>query len=1328
MSIKIFHSADVQVNVAGKHLGRFNEHEYMLSQMAEICINGGYDVAVFIGDMFERYTATDDERLLLVDNLIKPILNANIPILWTDGNHDLKQANFTFDPGDGSTVQQANVLRALTKYIDDPRLTYAEESGFYSLGEFNGKKLIAAVWAHKAKYSVDGKPLNPWYILSQLPAERQAETRALLADAIVFDTYHDPVKDVKNFDGSVVRGNNDARTDISEFKGDFCLMGDIHMPSIMRTPNRPESFFASYPSSPMVLYYGEGDYYDNFTLVYDRNNLHGYNEVIVRSKTDIDVEFKPLHQYTTRHTITITDKMTVDNVNEFELVNPSSIYNMVRLVITSFENIDVVDALVKHLHSKYICTIDIKSKTNANVSQTYLDESFDISNLSDRKYLLEVAHKCISDKVESGRDSDEYKEKLIADAMDIFTTALDSTQYIVPISKYRFLRMGLTNFMPIDNLNIDFEDMVNIGNIIKINGNNGNGKSTIFKGLMWIPTGKIDGRQSDNKSKQNNLNYFNDKVWNIDETSGFMDVQFGDDVVKVIRQIKRIWSPKATDLQKKSLEWKTYVNKVEESLEVYVNGTQLPDNEAKLKLDEIFGGFDKFQSMHVTNQAFLDNMLLNMPLDKLIDHILKSIGFTLTEQLKAKDLQEALKAKLFEGLTKHSKDINGINIDIGIKDTEIMQVESDLKTIDESIKNITENINETQAKVNLNNAKLHNVSPEEIAITNSREQLTAQINKTQTDIQGVNDLINNPAWNETKAEELKQNQVHLQQLNTDLLGVTNQVSQVSQAVGASNLKISQIDGELSTIANTLQTKISGELLAIKNAQSAGLLKIADNKKLILESVNSAYVQKNKEIETQVQGIKDEITKTEGQLLQFNEALTKLKTVNESKQGQINELNSGSCKICDKSYAELPTVKAEVSKHQEEITKNNGNIQTIETAIGQMHTTIEGHKTNIKNVEAGKYTIITDISQIDVNSMSPETLALFNEMTTLENSLKPEVLNEAVKKIQDQQHTPEDAKKIVELKEQRQIAVDNISKLNETLPALNNKANGIPIEIQNVTLEISTLETFRDNNSADNLYKKLSELNTVLNSDKQKLESIAGILEKLKENDKIKLEISELDKTIQNFRDSQTEANKNVANLGIKLNTLKMNKQQLVDVIEEIKAYEHANNIWKIYTHVIGVKGLNKYVFDTVALQINTELNNLLDGLNYRIFFDLADDYSLKMIDLLGNASVRDLYTIGGMESTLGALALVTVIKSKTIMNNGNFLFVDEITGKLNNSKDTLGTTETNKDYHFEFYQILKKLSENTNICIIDHALPIEWFPNVLNMVKYDNGISELVKK
>jgi DNA repair exonuclease SbcCD ATPase subunit len=231
---------------------------------------------------------------------------------------------------------------------------------------------------------------------------------------------------------------------------------------------------------------------------------------------------------------------------------------------------------------------------------------------------------------------------------------------------------------------------------------------------------------------------------------------------------------------------------------------------------------------------------------------------------------------------------------------------------------------------------------------------------------------------------------------------------------------------------------------------------------------------------------------------------------------------------------------------------------------------------------------------------------------------------------------------------------------------------------------------------------------------------------LEENRLIDNVIQKHNATIAQLTSEQDSINSNIAKLTINNATLESKKLQLESIIDEIKQYEYANTVWKLFQHTISNKGLNKYVFDSVAMQINSELNNLLDGLNYRIYFDLQDNYTLKMVDLLGQASIRNLYTIGGMESTLGALSLVAIIKSKTIKNNGDFIFIDEITGKLNNAKDTKGTDQTNKDYQYEFFTILQKLSANTNIAIIDHVLPIDWFKGIINVIKYDNGKSELV--
>jgi DNA repair exonuclease SbcCD ATPase subunit len=224
----------------------------------------------------------------------------------------------------------------------------------------------------------------------------------------------------------------------------------------------------------------------------------------------------------------------------------------------------------------------------------------------------------------------------------------------------------------------------------------------------------------------------------------------------------------------------------------------------------------------------------------------------------------------------------------------------------------------------------------------------------------------------------------------------------------------------------------------------------------------------------------------------------------------------------------------------------------------------------------------------------------------------------------------------------------------------------------------------------------------------------------------KLKIDALNTKLTNLKTTQEQHINANSKLNISIATKQSQIQQLESIIQEIKDYEYANTKYKVFQHVISNRGLNKYVFDTVALQINAELNALLEDLNFRIFFDLDDNYTLKMVDLLGTASIRNLYTIGGMEGTLGALSLLAIIKSKTIKNNGDFIFVDEITGKLNDSKNTKGSEVTNKDYHYEFFNILKKLSKHTNIAIIDHVLPIEWFKSVINIVKQDNGTSRLV--
>ncbi|WNN12376.1 metallo-phosphoesterase [Chryseobacterium phage MA9V-2] len=1324
MSIKIYHSADVQVNCAGKHSNRYNEHVYMLTQQSSTVINEGYDLAVFVGDMFERANTTDTEKSLLVNHLIKPILDAGIPIFWTDGNHDLKQSKFSFDPGDGSKKDEVGVLRALTDFIDSPLLTYGEETGFYNMGEFKGQNVIIACWSHKAKYSTEAKFKSPWLELDAKPAEKQESIRAALANSIVFDTYHDPVRNVKNFDGKVVRGDNEARTDISEFLGDFCLMGDIHMPSIMRTPNRAADFFASYPSSPMILYFGEGDYYTNFTLVDERNPHHGFNHVVVHSKTSKEVTFVPYNQHTTRHTITITEDFDVDAIPDFELKNASAINNMVRLVMTTFEGIEQVDKLIKHLQNKYTVSIDIQTKVNQTLTQNSLDESFNISDLSDKDYLMKIATQCITDKVNATRDSDEYKLRLIEDTVKVFESALDNTQYVVPLSKYKFQTLDLHNFMPINELKLDFDQIRNLGSIVKINGNNGTGKTTIYKGLLWIATGKIDWRQSENKSKRNALDYFNDKAWDKDTTAGRLVVTLNDERIEVSRSITRLWAAKTSDTHKKSVNWKHHVWRVDENLEVKVNGEVLAEKDADEKLLEVFGDFYKFQSMHVVNQAHLDHLLLNLPLDKLIDYILKSIGFTVAEQLKAN--LEPERSRLFKDLVKHGKDIAGINIDIGIKETEIVQTEENIADVEKQIDQATDEISKVGTMLNQLNAKLHVVSDEDKANVSKKEQIVEQMSGLQLAIKETQYKIDNPVWSEEKQQGLAALKAEQVKLNGDLLTGTSRISELQSTNVILNNTVFTASGEITNINVAHANEKAQAKSDLQKAKADNLATIANSINQILDAVNAEAKERNAEVGEKLDELNEAIRATKESKSQYESAVAKLEGQIESEQKQIDKLNSGQCQICDKSYAELPTVKAEIAKHQATIDTANANITTIKGHIEKFEATIAANEQSIVTTEALRKEVVTQLTQLTQEQLTANITQL-TEIKRLTDENKDEYIQTKSDAIDKLELSEGQLARVNELKLTIADAEAKVKANNDAVETLRLSIAELPKKLENVQLEIANDEAFREANTSEALYKLLLTQKGSVESGEKLLERIVVAEKNLQDNEVVEAEIKLQESKTDEYKKALNLANSEAAKLRIRLTTLKTQKAGLESVIDEIKDYEHANNIWSMFIHTIGIKGLNKYVFDTIALQINAELNSLLDGLNYRIFFDLGDGYALKMVDLLGNASIRNLYTIGGMESTLGSLALLTVIKSKTIKNNGDFMFLDEITGKLNNSKDTKGTDATNKDYHFEFYTILKKLSQNINICIVDHALPIEWFASVIDIVKYDNGVSDIVQ-
>ena len=1307
MSIKIFHTADIQVNVGGRHFGRKLEYEHMLDKMSKHILDVKYDLVVVSGDVFERAAANETEKTLFVKHFVQPIVEAKLNLIVIDGNHDLKQSNFSFDPGDGSIEDEVNVLQSIAIQVNSPYLHYFDKTGFYNLN-INGQSIVFAVWSHKAKYSSTNEPLNPWYVLANETPEKQQKLQELIANSIVIDLFHDPVKNCISFDGNLLRGDNEGRIDIGEFKGDFALLGDIHMPNVMRKDDRP-NFFATYPSSPIIRFFDEGDYYNNLQIVQEGNTKHGFNFIEVKSKQDTSIEFIQLRQYATKHTIKINDELNIEDIATFELRNPG-ILNYVSIVTQSHQSIEVLDTLIKHLHSKYNCIVSTKTPAQ-QITQSNLTQAFDVSNLSNKDYLVTLANNCVSDKLAASKDDEEYKAQLHNDVIEIFKNSLEQIDYAIENTKFNFSKMRLRNFMPIEDIEIDFADIARLNNIVKINGNNGTGKTTIYKGISWLATGKIDWRQSDAKSKQNNLDYFNDKAFDKDEVYGELEIiDAKGDTITIKRTLKRSWQAKATNDDKKSKQWKSFVNKVDDVLQVYVNDKELDANDAAVLLEKMFGGFDKFHTLHIVNQASLDNMLLNMNINQLVDFILRNIGFTVVEQLQ--QIQDSTKAAMFKDLTKHAKDISGINIDISVANQTIEDHQKEIDANRASIAEVSANIDALQKQLNDEQSKQLFEDP--AVDQTQKDNVIAQLSANQTQLANIQAKIDNPSWTAEKEAELVSAKAAIETVNNEISDKQAEVSKLNLERQEKQHSIELLRQQLTQAKIEAKSTLTAKQSKIVALQSDLQSQLNTACMQILDIVGTHISELNKNIDESANATADKRNK-------INEALVTINVKLEDAKQKLTKLETGVCSECERPFADSTKTQLQISELKSEIAKLESNKVTLENTVSQLNESVQERFAMPTTIESA----VELAAKHNIDSQ---------ELTQLLNETKPSIedkidkTNDAASLVQSaieqfEHEYKDDENVLTQIDTQTKLVslLDlNISKANEALQnAVQSKQQAIE--------HAQNLEIAKQSEDVSLLYKSKDAINENNNVLQKQLDAINSKLIAVENNKNVKLVVDKLQSQINDYKTSQDAANNNISKLNISIETQKAKIAQYESIIDEIKAYEHQLVVYKLYQHLIGKNGLNKYVFDSVALQINSELNALLDELNFRIFFDLSDGYTIKMVDLLGNQSIRNLYTIGGMEGTLGSLSLLAIIKSKTAKSNGNFLFIDEITGKLNNSQDTKGSETTNKDYQFEFFSILKKLAQHTNIAIIDHVLDKSWFPAIIEIVKYDNGISRIAK-
>lgn len=1336
--LNIFHSADIQVNCAGVWEFREFEYRYVLRNMVIDCIKSGSKTAVFTGDIFERYITTDHEKQVFTD-FIYDLLDHDIEVIITAGNHDLSQKSFLIDTGNGHTTTKIDAIEYVCNTIKHPKLHYLMRSGFYHFN-LQGHDVVFANWSHKQLYSNYDTPYNPWEHTAQL-----ANMVAQFPNAPFIDLYHNPIYDCKDWDGSVLRGKNEERVHPNEFKGDLALLGDIHCPEIGR--NDKGSIW-TYCSSPIIRSSGEGDYYKDSLLTSSRMPLHGYNMVTLTyqdtsNKPTIDVEFMKLEQYRALHTVDLTD-INDTIIENFQLVNPSRFSNFVKIRpdFSNADNQELMSQFVNKIKVNYAdTTVEVIPKKSGMLERPTGDSiinNVELENLFTRdvvsKICLEQAELYLKDM----KVGEELKKSSFTKFSDILNSELDKIDFDITEHKAEILSVELNNYMTYEYAKVDFTKYED-DTTINISGTNKVGKTKLMSAITWAKTNQFSHKQIANR-KAFLVNLFNDKCPELDECKVTLDFKTNrGEHYQIQRSLVKHWKRNPS---KTVANWKNEISKVEQFFKMYkidnegIHSDVLP-NDAEKIMNQYFGTYNEYTELHTIDSSTLSD-LINMKTDHLTYWILTQLGseFVIDLQGSNKDVKNTL----LGDLTKPKIALHEAQHEISSAKEEISTINSEIGNLEFSVDEIMQanqhDINDRAALLAVTVTPL----PSDLQgktiedIDNTHSQCITKISEINADINSIKESIAGAEKHNKDVEE----RIVTETNKRDLLIKTN--TQLNTDIGNISTNSANITGEISQIISDKIDSLNAESKVFTDKILENNTIITEHSTTLNELNNQFIIDTNKKLTEKKSEPQAKVAELQNKVITLGNDRVSLNTKLEADCGQIERWeklfnDNPSCPTCQQSMDSADSLKYAVSQKKEEVKDIRNKIDVISAEITDLNAQITDLKMDISKIDQ----LITELQmgQVTIKNVNGE---LKDKYISIENKIETIKANNAT--------LLNDSQAIVDVINNIKISQSHDT-INESISALKTRIELNDVDIKNNRDKISS-NLLEINNcdsqvqlirsemiNIDSLNLKISEHNNTLEKINNWVSDIDNKKKLITRFNEETITVNNLQPKIQEFNaritEQQAEINKLnrlITDNSTKITTLEHTIQQFESDIDNILEWEINNLTFKAYNKIVSGKVLQSFLFDKLISVLNDDLAELLEGINFKVGFD-RDTHEFVFIDSVGVENVRPVYMISGMEETFSTLSLLAVIKSRKIRKNSNIIMIDEITGKLSDGDNN--DKQSNQAYNFNyqelFIELLNKFKARakSKVFIVDHILSREIYDYNIRVVKTEKGTGRIME-
>ncbi len=648
----IAHLADIHLR---KTPTRNEEYVYVFEKLIKSLKEKKPDRIIIVGDIVHDYLALGTEQSILGRRFLKS-LSEITEVIITRGNHDCLKSN----------LKRRDSIEAMISGLDLKNIKYLNETGFYE-----DDNVIWTVWHHGSKR------VNPWKT-----KEGKDYIKNKPKDKTFIDLFHNPIN--SSITSSGYKMKNDGFFGVSDFKGDYSFLGDIHLKQYLDAEKTK-----AYSGSLIAQDFSEGD-----------NHFHGYLFWNIETKEVEEIEIENIyHKYVNIYLNNDTDFDSLDFYLDSKIKNIS--LRIIWETLPATRNTTNEQKIKKHVTSQH------KNVRIFHKNKFIEDESIDIKQSEEIKNIMEqeVQHEIFVEYLHkigvSKKDIDEIIELDKEISNHINEKSLTGFEWDV-------VKFGGVNFMSYEKFDIDWRDKMGI---YQITGKNTSGKTTlVFKFIPFMLFGKILETEK-GRIKHGDIRFINNRN-NADFTEGYLVLDINSDYFGVKKRVQ-IEKNKAGEIS--GVPTKTTYHKLsspDDELTESNNVDFLDENiknvvESKIK--SVVGSYDNFMRVVLTTSDTL-NSVLSSDMSDFMDSLLFDSGLDIFD-------------KKLTAVKKHEKRINDkgrISCDVEAKKTENDELYKEIKTFDSEIEEIEKNdllknknkINDVVEKIKKENEKIYNIDPD----------------------------------------------------------------------------------------------------------------------------------------------------------------------------------------------------------------------------------------------------------------------------------------------------------------------------------------------------------------------------------------------------------------------------------------------------------------------------------------------------------------------------------------------------------------------------------------------------------------------------------------